>query len=82
MIDVTVKKSEMNYNIFMENFDNTLFKSRESRITFWYRYVDDILAFYAGSNRELDHFLIYINNIHRNIKFTLEIEVNSRIIVY
>ena len=45
-------------NIFTENFENSLFKSRESsKILFWYKYV----AFYAASNRELNHFSTYIN---------------------
>ena len=67
-------------DIFMENIENQIFKSNESNsIIWWYRYVDDVIAGFNGSSRQLDKFLGFINNIHKNIKFTLEIENENKI---
>ena len=67
-------------NIFMDNLEKTILSSNNSRnILFWYRYVDDILACFVGSQRQLDLFFNYINNLHPKIKFTLEIEENNSI---
>ena len=46
---------------------------------FWYRYVDDILAIFLGTRRQLQIFLNFINNLHKNISFTLELEDNNSI---
>ena len=46
---------------------------------FWYRYVDDVLAIFLGTRRQLQNFLNFINDLHRNITFTIEIEVNDSI---
>lgn len=46
---------------------------------YWYRYVDDILACFVGTERQLKTFLNFINNLHPNIIFTLEIEQNGSI---
>ena len=46
---------------------------------FWYRYVDDVLAIFLGTRRQLQNFLNFINDLHRNISFTIEIEVNDSI---
>lgn len=43
-------------------------------IDYWYRYVDDIICLWKGTNRQLDNFLDYLNSLHRRIKFTVEIE--------
>ena len=44
---------------------------------YWYRYVDDIIVFYTGTNRQLNNFLQYISSIYPNINFTLKYEDNS-----
>lgn len=66
--------------IFMCNLENIieshhLFKYCQ----FWYRYVDDILVSFTGTNRQLTNFFNYINSIHTKIKFTLESENNNSI---
>ena len=64
----------------MDYFEEKLFNSNESKnICFWYRYVDDVFACFTGSKRQLDLFLKYINNIHPNIKFTVETDVINKI---
>lgn len=67
--------------IFMNNFEIILLKSRLAleNIIYWYRYVDDILIGWQGTNRQLDQFLHLANSIHPKIKFTMELEVDSTI---
>ena len=54
---------------------HTLFK----KCLYWHRYVDDILVCFTGTDRQLSIFLDFINNIHKNIQFTLEVETNNSI---
>lgn len=48
-------------------------------ISHWFRYVDDCLVFIEGDSATAQHVLDYINTVHSNIKFTMEIEKNSSI---
>lgn len=66
--------------IFMNNLEETIHKSDlHNLFLYWYRYVDDILTCFIGTNRQLSKFLNFINNIHPNIKFTIEEEINNSI---
>ena len=63
--------------IFMNSLEeyvskNPLFK----QFIYWYRYVDDILTCFTGTDRQLSQFLTLLNNFHLNIKFTI-IEVTN-----
>jgi hypothetical protein len=42
------------------------------KIRHWSRYVDDILIVWAGTSRQMDHFLTKTNAMNDNIKFTVE----------
>lgn len=65
-------------DIFMDNFENK-YLIHDRNILYYYRYVDDILICWTGTNRQLDLFLNKINNIHPKIKFKLELEQNNSI---
>lgn len=66
--------------IFMDNIESIISKHPLfKKFIYWYRYVDDVLACFIGTERQLDQFLEFINNIHNNIKFTIEKEINSSI---
>lgn len=52
---------------------------KSNSILFWYRYEDDILACFLGSDVELGLFRHFINNKHTSIKITVENEINSTI---
>lgn len=66
--------------IFMNDLENKIHPSSlDSKFLYWYRYVDDVLACFVGTDRQLQTFLNFINNLHRNIKFTLEIEKDKTI---
>ena len=66
--------------IFLDSLEskiskNPLFK----KLNYWHRYVADVLACFTGTDRQLTVFLEYINNLHNNIKFTIENEINNSI---
>jgi hypothetical protein len=45
----------------------------------YYRYIDDILIIYNSHETDIENTLYEFNNIHPNIKFTIEKEVNNTI---
>lgn len=65
-------------NMFMVNY-KLVYSIRSKDIIFWSRYVDDILACFTGIVRQLNQFVVFINNVHPNIKFTSEKENNNSI---
>lgn len=68
-------------DIFMSYIENKILNSNlgKNHIHFWYRYVDDVLACFKGTNRQLQNFLHYINSVHSKIQFTVEKEDNNEI---
>jgi hypothetical protein len=67
-------------DIFMDNLESQLFNSNLpilQNILYWYRYVDDIICCWTGSDRQLDCFLNLLNAQHQKISFTMEIESNK-----
>ena len=68
-------------DLFMSNIVKLIMDSELSKkhILFWYRYVDDIFACFKGTDRQIDIFNKFLNNIHPNIVFTNEIEIESSI---
>ena len=66
--------------IFMDNLEQKIMSHPLSKLCkFWYRYVDDVFSCFLGTRRQLTTFLAYLNSLHPNIQFTLEIEENNRI---
>ncbi|KAL3281166.1 hypothetical protein HHI36_004384 [Cryptolaemus montrouzieri] len=68
--------------IFMNNLEknsilNTDFAKKH--ITFGYRYVDDILVDFRGSNRQIQQFLNVLNKIRCRISSTSDLENNNSI---
>ncbi|XP_044755643.1 uncharacterized protein LOC123314420 [Coccinella septempunctata] len=51
----------------------------KDKILFWFRYVDDILIAWIGSEEELREFHNWLNGLHLNINFTLELESDREI---
>ena len=66
--------------IFMDNLEQTLLTHKLNKyIQYYYRYVDDIIICWTGTQRQLTQFLYYANSIHNNINFTLEIETDNKL---
>ena len=66
--------SPLSAEIFMDHLEKKISKHLLLQI-----YVDYILASYTESNRHLEKFNNFINNLHSKISFTKEIVVNSNI---
>jgi Reverse transcriptase (RNA-dependent DNA polymerase) len=68
-------------DIFMDNLEQKILLTNlaKKHIIFWYRYVDDILVGFNGTNRQIDSFADFMNSFHKNIKFVSEIEENNKI---
>ena len=63
--------------IFMNSFESNFLKTQNQftkNILIWRRYVDDVLAIWTGSTRQLNAFLKFLNSIHPKIQFTMEIQ--------
>ena len=64
-------------NIFMSHVEKLLFNSElKKEVNFWVRYVNDIFVMFNKINPNINSILAFLNNIHRNIKFTVEHETN------
>jgi hypothetical protein len=64
-------------NFYMEHFEEQAMSSATRKPTRWYRYVDDTFVVWPHGKTELHGFLQHLNNIHLNIKFTMEVEQNG-----
>lgn len=66
--------------IFMNNLETEISKHYLFKnCIYWFRYVDDILICFNGTERQLSNLHNYINTVHPNIKFTIETETNKSI---
>jgi hypothetical protein len=61
---------------YMEHFEQQAISSAKRKPTQWYRYVDDTFVVWPHGRNKLHGFL-HLNNIHPNIKFTMEVEQNG-----
>jgi len=64
---------------FMEDFENKALEQATHKPTCWYTYVDDTFAIWPHGRGRLTEFLDHLNGLHRNIKFTMEIEEESHL---
>ena len=61
-------------NFFMVDFEKKALEQATHKPICWYRYVDDTFAIWPNGRERLTEFLHYLNGLHNNIKFTMEIE--------
>lgn len=66
-------------DVIMNNFENNHIINKINKIKHYFRYVDNCLVFIDGNANDAKDILDYINNLHNHIKFTLEVELNSKI---
>ena len=64
-------------NIFMVDLETSLMPNLSSYMTVWRRYVDDTICYIDPSSIEI--VLDMLNNFHKNIKFTYEIEHQNKL---
>lgn len=69
--------------IYLNHFENSHIMNSTNphfkNIIYWYRYVDDIILLYKGTNRQLDKLHQHLNTRESNIKFTLKTEKDNKI---
>jgi hypothetical protein len=65
-------------DIFLDTLETQILNlpSSKRNISFWYRYVDDVICLWTGSTRQLDIFLTLLNSLNSSIQFTMETEQN------
>ncbi|KAK5648206.1 hypothetical protein RI129_003099 [Pyrocoelia pectoralis] len=66
-------------NFYMEKFESIALESAVLKPKIWYRYVDDTFVIWNHGLDSLHLFLKHLNNIHPNIQFTMECEINGRL---
>ena len=59
-------------NIFMSHFEQHHLKQAPMQPLLWKRYIDDILAIFVCTDKELRNFHEWLNSLHPTIKFTME----------
>jgi hypothetical protein len=64
-------------NFCMEHFEQQAISSLIRKSTRWYRYVDDAFVVWPHGKNELYYFLQPPNDVHPNIKFTVEVGQNG-----
>ncbi|KAK5649862.1 hypothetical protein RI129_000891 [Pyrocoelia pectoralis] len=68
--------------IFMNDLEKNYIINNKffiDHILFWGRYVDDIICLHTADDTSLTLFFNHLNQIHRNIKFTVEKEINNQL---
>jgi hypothetical protein len=74
--------------IYMQNYEtdyiinNKIYSSYTryfiSRIKSYYNCVDNTFILIRGLNRRAENLVKYLNKIYKNIKFTLQIQINNK----
>jgi len=59
-------------NHLHEHFEKETLKKTFKKLEVWFRYVDDTFVIWRHGRAELRKFLIFFNNQHPNIHFTIE----------
>jgi len=66
-------------NIFVEHFEKEALQKAPKKPEVWFRYVDDTFVIWRHGRAELRKFLIFLNNQHPNIRFTIDTEENKKL---
>jgi hypothetical protein len=61
-------------NFFNEDFEERALAHVTHKSLCWFRYVDDMFIISPHGTKNLERFLDYFNELHRNIQFTIEME--------
>lgn len=61
-------------NLFMESFEQMALDQAPLKLTYFKRYVDDISIVWPHGKEKFIEFFNFLNNLHMNIRFTMEME--------
>ena len=69
--------------IFLNNLEQKFICNKTNpnynNIIFYCRYADDTFVIYNGTERQINNFNNYLNNLRTDIKFTQELETQDRL---
>jgi len=66
-------------SVFVSHFENKFHEQlKELGVDFWARYVDDIFAIIKDKSKA-ESILNFLNNWHKNLRFTTEVEVKKKL---
>ena len=65
-------------NIFMVELETSVIQNLSNKVKLWKGFVDDIYC--LARPEYIDNILLTLNSIHKNIKFTFEIEKGNTIL--
>ncbi|CAF4585684.1 unnamed protein product [Rotaria socialis] len=66
-------------HLYMSELEENIINFTGKKPSVFYRYVDDIFMIFHGTQREIDLFVKFMNNIEPTIKFTLEIQKENKL---
>ena len=70
-------------DIYLNHYENIhMFSSANkwhNKIVSYTRYVDDTFIIFNGTIRQINNLKNYLNNINKNIQFTLEVEIENKL---
>lgn len=68
-------------DVYMDHFENNIFNNSNFThyFKYYYRYVDDVICLWSGDVNSLDSFMIYLNSVNNNIKFTYELQSENKL---
>ena len=64
-------------NIFMAKIENEILRQSTTKLSFWKRFIDDVISMWNTSRDKIEDFLVKANSFHPTIKFTAEISVTE-----
>ncbi|CAF3775583.1 unnamed protein product [Rotaria socialis] len=66
-------------HLYMNELEENIINFTGKKPCVFYRYVDDIFMIFHGTQREIELFVKFMNNIEPKIKFTLEIQKENKL---
>lgn len=59
-------------DIYMDYLEGIIQTKFNNNVVYWYRYVDDVIVLFRGTDRQLSKFFDQLNSIDQKIQFTKE----------
>ncbi|XP_035433679.2 uncharacterized protein LOC118265073 [Spodoptera frugiperda] len=63
-------------NLWMEYFEAKVLRQDPNIIKVWKRNVDEIFCIFTGSQQDIERYIMNLNSIHANMKFTYKMETD------
>ena len=57
-------------NIFMNDFEENWVYTYKHKPIMWFRFIDDVISIFRGTEEEVIEFILYLNHQHVHVQFT------------